>query len=56
MAFKIHMTNEKYDTWTVEQFLRHELECVKELYAENKDEDLLYVIDYLEKRLNGKIK
>ena len=55
MAFKIHLTNEKYDTWTVEQFLKHELECVRELHETEPNPMWRTVIEYLEKRLSGEI-
>ena len=55
MTFKIHMTDEKYDTWTVEQFLKHELECVRELHETAPDPMWRTVIEYLERRLDGRI-
>ena len=55
MAFKVHMTNEDYESWTVREFLEHELEAVRELYKENPDEMLENVIKYLEVRLDGRI-
>ena len=53
MAFKVHMTNDDYESWTVREFLEHELGAVKELHSETGDILYLYVIEYLEKRLNG---
>ena len=55
MAFKVHMTNEDYESWTVREFLEHELGAVRELYKENPDEMLENVIKYLEMRLDGRI-
>tara|TARA_B100000925_G_C21851275_1_gene405882 strand:+ start:109 stop:279 length:171 start_codon:yes stop_codon:yes gene_type:complete len=55
MAFKVHMTNEDYESWTVREFLEHELGAVRELHSENPDEMLEQVIKYLEKRLDGTI-
>jgi hypothetical protein len=55
MAFKVHMTNEDYESWTVKEFLEHELGAVRELYKENPDEMLGNVIKYLEMRLDGRI-
>ena len=55
MAFKVHMTNEDYESWTVRKFLEHELGAVRELHSENPDEMLEQVIKYLEKRLDGTI-
>mgnify|MGYP001280679262 FL=1 len=55
MAFKVHMTNEDYESWTVREFLEHELNAVRELHAENPNPLYPAVIEYLEKRLNGTI-
>ena len=56
MAFKVHMTNDDYESWTVKQFLEHELECVRELHETAPDHPLWSnVIEYLEKRLSGEI-
>ena len=55
MEFKVHYTNEKYESWTVQQFLEHELSAVKELHANTGDTFYLYIIEYLEKRLSGEI-
>ena len=55
MAFKVHMTNDDYESWTVKQFLEHELECVRELNKNNPDIMLENVIKYLEMRLDGRI-
>jgi len=55
MAFKIHQTNDNYESWTVRQFLEHELGAVQELHKENPDVMLEQVIKYLEKRLDGTI-
>ena len=38
------MTNEDYESWTVREFLEHELGAVRELYKENPDEMLENVI------------
>ena len=53
---KIHMTNENYESWTVKEFLEHELNAVRELHDETGDTFYLYIIDYLERRLSGDIK
>ena len=55
MAFKVHMTNEDYESWTVREFLEHELGAVRELNKEKSDKMLEYVIKYLEMRLDGRI-
>ena len=55
MAFKVHMTNEDYESWTVREFLEHELGAVRELHKEKPDDMLEQVIKYLEKRLDGTI-
>ena len=55
MAFKIHHTNDDYESWTVREFLEHELNAVRELNAEKPDALYLAVIEYLEKRLDGTI-
>ena len=53
MAFKVHMTLRRLRKLTVREFLEHELGVPKE---ENTGDILyLYVIEYLEKRLNGTI-
>ena len=44
-----------YESWTVKEFLEHELQGVKELYLKTRDPMLPHVIEYLEKRLNGEI-
>lgn len=44
-----------YDLLTVKQLLEEELEAVKELYEETKDPILPNVIEYLNRRLSGKI-
>ena len=49
------MKKEAYESWTVKEFLEHELEGVKQLYLETKDPMLPHVIEYLERRLDGKI-
>ena len=49
------MTNEDYESWTVREFLEHELDAVRELYKENPNEMLENVIKYLEMRLDGSI-
>lgn len=46
---------DKYESWTVKEFLDHELQGVRKLYLETKDPMLPHVIEYLEKRLNGEI-
>ena len=46
----------QYDLWTVKEFLQGELNAVRELHAETGDTFYLYIIEYLEKRLNGEIK
>ena len=46
---------DKYESWTVKEFLEHELQGVKELYLKTRDPMLPHVIEYLEKRLNGEI-
>ena len=55
MAFKIHHTNDDYESWTVKEFLEHELNAVRELHAETPDTLYPAVIEYLEKRLDGTI-
>jgi hypothetical protein len=55
MAFKIHHTNDDYESWTVREFLEHELNAVRELNAEKPDALYPAVIEYLEKRLDGRI-
>ena len=55
MAYKVHLTNENYESWTVKEFLEHELNAVRELYNQKPDEMLEQVIKYLEKRLDGTI-
>jgi hypothetical protein len=55
MAFKIHQTNDNYESWTVKEFLEHELNAVRDLHKENPDVMLEQVIKYLEKRLDGTI-
>ena len=44
-----------YESWTVKEFLEHELQGVKELYLKTRDPMLPHVIEYLERRLNGEI-
>ena len=44
-----------YDLLTVKQLLEEELEAVKELHQETNDPILLNVIEYLERRLSGRI-
>ena len=44
-----------YESWTVKEFLEHELQGVKELYLKTRDPMLPHVIEYLEKRLSGEI-
>ncbi len=55
MAFKVHMTNDDYESWTVREFLEHELGAVRELHNKKPDAMLEQVIKYLEKRLDGTI-
>ena len=55
MAFKVHMTNENYESWTVIEFLEHELNAVRELHETAPDPLWRSVIEYLEKRLSGEI-
>ena len=55
MAYKVHLTNENYESWTVKEFLEHELNAVRELHNQKPDEMLEQVIKYLEKRLDGTI-
>lgn len=45
----------EYESWSVKEFLEHELRGCRELYMETKDPMLTHVIEYLERRLNGKI-
>jgi hypothetical protein len=46
---------DKYESWSVKEFLEYELQGVRELYLKTKDPMLPHVIEYLEKRLNGTI-
>ena len=55
MGFKVHRTNDDYESWTVREFLEHELGAVREMHEENPDIMLEQVIIYLEKRLDGTI-
>ena len=55
MEFKVHATSGDYESWTVKEFLEHELNSVKVLHADTGDTLYLYVIEYLEKRLSGEI-
>lgn len=56
MAFKIHQTNDDYESWTVKEFLEHELAGVREIHETAPDPFWRNVIEYLEKRLSGEIK
>jgi len=49
------MESSDYESWSVKEFLEHELKGVRELYMETKDPMLPHVIEYLERRLKGKI-
>jgi|TARA_B100000900_G_scaffold318081_1_gene277144 hypothetical protein len=55
MEFKVHATNSDYESWTVREFLEHELNAVRELHAEKPNDLYPAVIEYLEKRLDGTI-
>ena len=55
MAFKIHKTNDDYESWTVKEFLEHELNAVRELHTQTPNPLYPAVIEYLEKRLDGTI-
>ena len=49
------MEYSNYESWSVKEFLEYELQGVRELYMETKDPMLPHVIEYLERRLSGKI-
>lgn len=55
MSLKVHMTNKDYESWTVKEFLEHELEGVREIHETAPDPFWRNVIEYLEKRLSGEI-
>ena len=55
MEFKVHATSGDYESWTVKEFLEHELNAVRELNDQKPDPLFQSVIEYLEKRLSGEI-
>ena len=56
MEFKVHATSGDYESWTVKEFLEHELNAVRELNDQKPDPLFQSVIEYLEKRLSGEIR